>query len=170
MKCGVSKVRYLANGTPNCALASVARSKSTHAKIAARAGANRTSMLVSDEVARVVAVVNAAHSRSRVEAPVEDREGDGTGQTRKRSVLGNLLGRVEEASPRRARQRAADTDPTDAKRGQLPDRREIAAHEHVHRLWRNRTHHRGDVALLADTGRVEAIGTRFRVRREPADG
>ena len=56
MKCGVSKVRYLAKGTPNCALASTAMSRATHAKSAARARANRTSMLVSDDVVGVLAV------------------------------------------------------------------------------------------------------------------
>ena len=45
----------------------------------------------------------------------------------------------------------------------------LRADEHVHGLGRDRRHHRGDRGLGPESRRVEAVGARLGVGREPAD-
>src|ERR1041384_5986220 len=103
------------------------------------------------------------------ERPVYLGERDCPRQAGEGPPLGDLLRRAEEPSPRRAGQRPADADPPDSRLGQLRDRGEVAANQHVDRPGRDGLYHGDDVAPGPDAGSVEAIGAGFGVCGEPPD-
>src|ERR1041385_6218417 len=100
------------------------------------------------------------------ERSVDLGERYGASQRGEGAALDNFLRGLEEPGPGSPGQRPADADPPHAGRGQLGHRGEIAAGEDVHRLRRDRLHHRRDLLLAADAGRVEALRAGFDVRRE----
>jgi hypothetical protein len=68
------------------------------------------------------------------EHPVEVGKWHGPAERRERAVLRDLGRCVQESSPRRTGQRAADADPPNARLGQRRDRGDIAPDEDVDRL------------------------------------
>ena len=90
-------------------------------------------------------------------------------QPREGPVLGDLAGGVEKAAPRRAGERPANADPSDAEFGQFGDGREVAADQHVHRLRRNGLDDRRDLLSTREARCIQAVGPSLGIGRETTD-
>src|SRR5438128_2363534 len=84
------------------------------------------------------------------ELTIDVRERRGTPEAGEPALLRDLPRGLKEGGPGGARERAADTDPPDAKCGELRNSREVAADQHVHGFRRDGAHHRGDLLPGAD--------------------
>src|SRR5258707_15839975 len=91
------------------------------------------------------------------------------GETFERA-FGDAARGADEGGPADTRETAADADGAHAERGEIVHREaERTAVEEIHRLWRDRLHHRRDLLARADARRIEAIGAGLRVGLEPRD-
>src|SRR5262249_50840211 len=104
-----------------------------------------------------------------VERGVDLGKGNGAGQTVKGPRPRDLSGGFEEPGPCRPRQCTTDADPAAPRPGELGDRREVTAHQHVDRLGSDRVDYRRDFGPAPDARRVQALGAGLGIGCEAAD-
>src|ERR1700679_4243838 len=103
-----------------------------------------------------------------MEKPIEFLAGRRIGEAVELALFGDQLGSPHEAAPGRARKRSADADPPHAESRELRHG-EICrpSHEEIHWFRRYAGSHVADVLGCADTGCIQAVGTRVRIGFEP---